>query len=170
MIGTVESLDAQDRVGEAQFAGIYLLARCHDACDGAQPDLDPRGAGVHVGRQRLCEHGGIELERLAVGIEIGARKSRFQERRAELDGAAENLVHEAILGASEGQGIETGLGQEHRGIVAAAVGRGADQRHLLLRGRHHLKRRVDRRAQLSNTVHGTEITGKAWTMSPPQFA
>ena len=84
MIGLVELIDAQQRIGEAQLARIDVFAGRDDARDGAEPDLDARRAAVDIVGQRILEHRRVELEGLAVRVEIGAREPGAQQRRSEL--------------------------------------------------------------------------------------
>ena len=47
--------------------------------------------------RQAVEQGGIELEGLAVGVDIGAREARPQQRRSDARGGAEQLVDLAVL-------------------------------------------------------------------------
>src|SRR3546814_19238341 len=58
----------------------------------------------------------------------------MQQRRAHLRRAAEDLMHEAVFGTPEADRIEAGGGEEIGRAVAAAMGRGEDQRQGLPRG------------------------------------
>ena len=95
VIGAIEPLDALDRLGEAELPRIDLLAGRDDARDRAEPDAHPRRAAVDVSRQRVLEHRRVELERLAVGIEIGPRESTPSAAAPPPGLGIENLVDDS---------------------------------------------------------------------------
>ena len=76
VIGPVVGIDAPFRVVEAQRAGIDLFAVGDYLGDRAEPCRHARRAGVDERRQLVLEHRGIQLERLAIGVDKGARKAR----------------------------------------------------------------------------------------------
>src|SRR5579883_1763573 len=83
MIGMIEFVNAPLRLGKAQFAGIDFLAAGDDAGDRPEPDAHTRGGRVDKIRQRVGKHRRVEFIGFAVDVEIGARKPRRQQRRAE---------------------------------------------------------------------------------------
>ena len=97
VIGPVEGVDALGRIGEAELVLVDFLAVGDHPGDGAKPGGDPGGVGIDVGRQRVLEHLRVELERLPVGVEIGAGEERAQERRAVLGRGGEDFVDESVF-------------------------------------------------------------------------
>src|SRR5258708_36410523 len=91
VIGSIELLDAGERVGKAQLAGIDVFAGGDDPRYRAEPDLDARRGDVDEIRQRLLEHRRIELVRLAIDVEIGTREAGAQQRRAKCRAGGEDL-------------------------------------------------------------------------------
>ena len=50
--------------------------------------------------QRILEHRRVELEGLAVWVEVGACEAGAEQRRTEVRAAGEDLVDEAVLRAA----------------------------------------------------------------------
>ena len=128
VIRPVVAADALQPFLEGQFLAVDVGAIGDHPGDGAQARGDTGGGGVGIGRQAIAEYRGVELVGLAVGIDEGAREEGVEQRRAHLRCAAEDLVHEAVLGAPEAHRIEARGSQKIGGIFAAAVRRGKDQR------------------------------------------
>jgi hypothetical protein len=121
VVRLVDRVDPAERLGDGQPAGIdvepladHLGDRAETAGNARRPDVCERG-------HRVREHARIEFPGLAIDVEIGARKIRGKQRRAERRGRAEQFVDEAILGAPDRHPVEPGHGEETVGIVAAAV-------------------------------------------------
>ena len=142
VIGLVVALDARHGVGEAQLAAIDLGAVGDDAGDRAKPAAHPGRMGVDVGRQRVLEHRRVELVGLAVDVDVGARKQRPDQRRAEARPGGEQLVDEAVLRAAQRGALEPGDRGEFGRIVAPAMRRGEYQRRGLRRRPQDLEGRV----------------------------
>src|SRR5204862_4126759 len=95
VIRVVEALDAPFGIGEAQLLGVDVLAAGNDAGDRAEPDANPRRAGIDVARQGVAKHRRVELVSLPVDVEISPRKTGREQRGAELWGGGEQLVDKA---------------------------------------------------------------------------
>ena len=126
MIGPVVGLDPAQGVVEVQLVLIDLGAGADQLGDRPQPGGDPRRAGVDVVGQGLREHPRVELERLAVGIDVGAREQRPDQRRAVPGRGGEQLVDEAVLGLAQGQRVELRLRPELGQVIDPAVRRRED--------------------------------------------
>ncbi len=116
--------------------------------------------------QRILEHRGIELERLAVGIEIGAGEARFEHGRAERRRRAENLVDIAVFRAAQAERIEARGGQQIGRVGGAAMRRGQHQRRALPVGGDDLERRIARRDGCATPFHGLNLGAEAGILSP----
>src|SRR5205085_6666854 len=157
MVGVVEDIDALFRLGEAQLAGIDLLATRDDTGDHAESQAHARRTRIDEARQRVREHRRVELPRLAVDIEIGAREARREQRRSELGPGAEQRIHKTVFGAAQGQRIEPRGGQEVARIFRPAMRRGQDQRHRARRRLAHLEGASCRRQARNRTVHAATL-------------
>ena len=131
MVGQVAAVEPGLGLGHGQLAAVDLGAAGHDAGHGAQARAHPRAAAVGPGGQGALEHRGIELEGLAVDVEIGARELRRHQGAAQGRGARDQLVDEGVLGTADRHGVEPAHGEERRVVEAAAVGRGNDHRQAL---------------------------------------
>ena len=89
VIGLVESLDAPQSLGRLEFARINLVRVGDDPAGSSESRRDAERSRVGEIWKRVLEHARIEFVGLAVQIEIGARKSGAQHRRADGLGAAE---------------------------------------------------------------------------------
>jgi hypothetical protein len=112
VIGLVEPFDPVQRLVDGEAGAIDLLPVGHDPRDRAEPAGHAHRARVGEGRQAAVEHARVELVGLPVEVQIGARKAGGHERRAQIRHRSEQLVHEGILGAPQGHGVEPGCGQE----------------------------------------------------------
>ena len=128
MVGPIQPVDAVGGLGEGQLVAVDLLAAGHHPGDGAEAGGDARRMGVDEGRQGVFEHFGVELEGLAVGVHIGARIQRLDQRRAHLRRGGEDLVDETVFGPAQGDVVEARGRLELGRVVGAAVGRGEDRR------------------------------------------
>src|ERR1700726_667121 len=106
VVRVVEAFDAAFGIGEAQLPGVNVLAAGNDAGDRAEPDANPRRAGIDVAWQGVAEHRRVELESFPVDVEISPRKTGREQRGAELWGGGEQLVDKAVFGLPQGQRIE----------------------------------------------------------------
>ena len=88
------------------------------------------------------EQAGVQLEDLAVGIDVGAGKPRPQERRAQLGSGAEQAVDLAVLETAQLLERQTQLPQHARWIDLPAVGRRDHQRQGAGIRMEHLDRRT----------------------------
>ena len=122
MIRAIERLDPRLRLGKTQFAAIDLLAAGDDAGDRAEAHPHPRRTRVDEFGQRVGEHRRVELLGFAVDVEIGARKPRREQRRAETRRRGENLVDKGVFRAAQGQRVEPRGGDEIGGICAPLCG------------------------------------------------
>src|SRR5437868_13358920 len=93
------------RLSEAEVAAIELPATRDDTGDRAESHAHARRTRIDEARQRVREHRRVELPRLAVDIEIGAREARREPRRSELGPGAEPRIHKTVFGAAQGHGI-----------------------------------------------------------------
>ena len=128
VVRVVEALDAPFGIGEAQLLGVDVLAAGNDAGDRAEPDANPRRAGIDVARQGVGEHRRVELVGFPVDVEISPRKAGREQRGAELRGGGEQLVDKAVFGLPQGQRVEPRRRDEIRRIFGPAMGRGEDER------------------------------------------
>ncbi len=102
------------------FAGRYAaaidrLAAGRHPRDHAEAGRDAGRAVIERPRQGALEHAGIEFVGFAVGVDVGARKTRRQEGHPEHRSGAEQLVDEGILGAPQ-------RGQRNGGLTRKAAG------------------------------------------------
>src|SRR5690606_16020105 len=104
-----------------QLAAVDLRAVGNDPSYGSQPGADARAGTVDEGGKIVVEHRRIELPRLAIGVDIGAREIGLEERRTARGGRGEKLVDERILGPPQGQPVEPRRPDEARRIPVAAV-------------------------------------------------
>lgn len=139
VIRVVEALDAPFGIGEAQLPGVDVLAVGNDTGDRAEPDANPRRAGIDVTRQRVGEHRRVELVSFPVDVEISPRKAGREQRGAELRGGGEQLVDKAVFGLPQGQRIEPRRRDELRRIFGAAMRRGEDERQPARRRLVHIE-------------------------------
>ena len=137
VVGRVETVDPLERSSNGQRFAIDLVGLRHDAGDGAKAADHAHRLGIGVVREPIAEQNRIELIRLAVDVEIGAREMGIEERGAEFGDEGEQLLDIGILGAPKRQRIEPGGGQEGGGINAAAMGRVEDERHFEARRPRH---------------------------------
>ena len=124
VIGAVACLYPVQRLGDRHTAGVDFLRFGDEPRDRAEAGRHPQRARVHMGGQLALEHAGIELERLAIDVEIGPRKPRPRHGRAERQRAGEEFVDIGVLGSPQRGGVEPGTGQETAGIDGAGVRRG----------------------------------------------
>ena len=106
---------------EGQAPAVDVLA-ADPAGDGAEPRAGARRAGVDMIGQAV-EQAGVQLEHLAVGIDVGAGEARPKERCAQFGGGAEQPVDVAVLEAAQLVERQPQLLQHARRVDLAAVGR-----------------------------------------------
>ena len=141
VIGLVERLDPRQRVVDGKALAIDLLSVADHARDGAEPAGHPHRSRIGETRQAACEHARIEFVGLPVHVDIGAREIDPDGRKAELAQAADQLVHERILGAAQRGKIDP-RGVEEFGRIDRAGMRGVeDDRRPPLGRLHDLERR-----------------------------
>ena len=109
VIGPVAGREASLGLGEGKLRAVDLAIVGGEARDAAEPGRDPRGIGDGARRQRVLEHLRVELQRLAVGIDIGAGKQRLQQRHAMGRRGADQLIDMAILAQAQGRVVEREL-------------------------------------------------------------
>ena len=122
MIGFVIGLDACLGIGKIHFVAVDLRAIGDHPGNGTKAGTHPVGAGLHMCRQGIVKHLRIEFIGLTVGVDIGARKERMEERRTVIRRELKQLVHIAVLGAAQIKCIEARGIDKFLLIVAAAMG------------------------------------------------
>ena len=165
VVRPVVGVDAMGGGREGQLGAVDLAPVGDHLGDRAEAGGDTARLRVGVARQRVDEHRRVELERLAVGIDEGARKQGLDQGRAELGRIGEQLVDEAVLGAPQRHGIERGGGDEILGIDAPAMGRGEHQRHRLTLGPQNLEGLVGHGGRLAHGTHRPELKPKTRRLS-----
>jgi hypothetical protein len=81
-----------------------------------------------MARQRALKQLGVEFELLPVGVDVGSREARSQQRRPELRRAGEQAINPTVLKAAQLALVEPGRPQQARRIDVATVWRRDDQR------------------------------------------
>lgn len=119
----VYRLDPLPGLGKGQLAGIDVEALSDDTRQGAEPGRNAFALFPDECGQRIHEHGGVELVRLAVQIKIGPRIDRTQQRDSERRRKIEQFMNKSIFGAPQRMPVESGRGEERRGIKIPAVRR-----------------------------------------------
>ena len=140
MIRPVGEADPPLGLVEAETPAIDAFA-ADAARYRAQAGAGAHRVGVDVGRQAV-EQGGIELEGLAVGVDIGAREARPQQRSSDAWGGAEQLVDLAILETAQLLDRNPQLAEQALRIDPATVRRGDHQRQRAGIRMEHLDRRT----------------------------
>ncbi len=77
---------------------IHVLG--NNARHRAQSAGNTHGADIGVGWQRAVKHARIEFVGLTIDVEIGARKIRFQDGRADFRCRSKEFIDEMILGTA----------------------------------------------------------------------
>ena len=144
VVGPMQCGDSRQGVGDGDSSLVDRLRIADDARNRAQARRDAQRAGIGEFGQRPVEHLRIELERLAVGVEKGAREMRAQQWRAERDAGQEQFVDESVLGAAQRQRVQPRGVEKALGIARARMGRIEDQR----RGENARLDDVERRLKL----------------------
>src|SRR5262249_58514562 len=99
-------------LGDRDALVVDFLRVTNDAGDGAEAARYAHGAGIGEGGQAAVEHARVELVRLAVDVDVAARKVRPHQRMAAPGHAGDQLVDEGILGTAQGREIEPRRRQE----------------------------------------------------------
>ncbi len=119
VVGLVEPFDAPGRLIDGQAPRIDLLRLADHACDRSQAAGDANRARVRKGRQTAVEHAWVEFVGLTIDVEIGARKSRPEQWRAEAQNTGEQFVDVGVFGPAQRQRIELGGAEKTRRIDIA---------------------------------------------------
>ncbi len=101
VVRLVERLDPRQRVVDGKTLAIDLLSVSDDAGNGAETAGHPHRSRVGKTRQSSGKHPRIEFVGLPVDVDIGAREVDPDHRKTALTQAADQLVHERILGAAQ---------------------------------------------------------------------
>jgi hypothetical protein len=121
VIGPVGELDPAFDPVQAEGRAIDRLAG-DPARNRAEPGSGLGRIGIDIFWQRLAEQPGIELERLAVGVDIGAGESGLQEGCSEGRRGVEQAIDPGILQPPELGDREPGLAQQAGRLDLAAMG------------------------------------------------
>ena len=160
MIGVIERIDPPPRLGKAQLPGIDLLAAGDHPGNRAEPHAHPGGTRVDEGRQRVREHRRIEFPGLAVDVEVGARETGRDQGRPEIGRGGKDRVDETVLGAPQGQGVETRAGEEIVAIRGPAMRRGDDKRDRPPRRLPQVEDAIIRRSSQTRTSHTASLVNR----------
>src|SRR5947208_10818287 len=141
VIGFVERLDPRQPVVDRKALAVDLLAVADHARNGAETAGYPHRSRVGEARQPPREHARIEFVRLAVDVDIGARKVDPDHRKTAIAQATDQLVHERILGAAQRGQIDPRRVEEIVRIDRAGVRRVENDRRQPRGWLHDLERR-----------------------------
>src|SRR6202045_5159546 len=106
VIGFVEFLDSFNRFFDRHTASVNLLCLADYARDCSESPRDTQRARIGESRQPSLEHARVQLVGFAIEVEIGARKPRLDEGRAQRRNPAEQSIDESVLRAAQPSFVE----------------------------------------------------------------
>ena len=119
VVRRVKALDARFHFVDAQLASVNGAAVVERAPDQRLADACLAARGIFVRPAATLDQRQIDVAAMAIGIEVGARIARGEQRQAQLDGGDVKLVDEAVFAVTQ---VEFGdRGVEIRRELAARM-------------------------------------------------
>src|SRR5690348_12639370 len=94
--------------------------------------MHARASAIHGEGKHALERPRIEFHRRAISVEIRARKSGHEHRRAQIAGRAEQLLHKGIFRSPQRGCVEPAFFNKTWRIESARVRRSKDEGYPLL--------------------------------------
>ncbi len=112
MVGLVELFDPVQRFADRQPGRIDFLRLTDNPGDRPQSSGHSQRAGVGERGEPAIEHARIELVRLPIEIEIGAREAGSDERGAQGRDAREQSINESVFRPAKRRLVQLALNPE----------------------------------------------------------